>query len=176
MAKRIDFVDAAKGIAICLMVIGHSGYSGYLHQFIYAFHMPFFFLASGLFFKPTNQSGFKQNFIKSFKQLIVPYIAMYIMTIPFGLAFIYFHGGLDLTFSNIAIKPIVGMLCGVDKIQGTCSIFSNGPLWFLLALFCARMLFYCNQLAFNRLGWRGGGNNWRRSFYRFVPITPTIEY
>lgn len=157
MSKRIEFIDTAKGVAICLMVFGHSGYSGYLHQFIYAFHMPFFFLVSGLFLKLTNQSDFNQNLVKNFNQLIVPYVAMYILTIPFGLAFIYFHGGLDLSFSNIAIKPIIGMLWGVDKIQGAHSIFSNGPLWFLLALFCARILFLGNKLALIRITWKWGG-------------------
>ena len=59
---HLDWVDAVKGFAIILVVIGHSWrgiYSGgmlddalfqALDSRIYAFHMPLFFMVSGLFF------------------------------------------------------------------------------------------------------------------------------
>lgn len=51
MRERILYVDIAKFVGITLMVIGHSGLTGYLENWIYAFHMPFFFLISGMFMK-----------------------------------------------------------------------------------------------------------------------------
>lgn len=155
MTRRIDFIDAAKGIAILLVVFGHSGHSGYIRDFIYTFHVPFFFFVSGLFIKPIEWSGIKGAFVNNLRRLIVPYVAMYLLTIPFGLAFIYFKDGLELSFSNIVIKPLMGMLWGVDRLQGEYTMFTNGPLWFLVALFCARMLFCLNSLVLNKSNWGG---------------------
>lgn len=44
---RMDWVDAARGIGIVAVVIGHVWTRGALHHLAYAFHMPFFFLLSG---------------------------------------------------------------------------------------------------------------------------------
>lgn len=55
--ERKDWVDLAKGVAIMLMTLGHSGYPEIISKligvphlvrnWIYAFHMPLFFLLSG---------------------------------------------------------------------------------------------------------------------------------
>lgn len=48
--KRNEVFDLARGIAIILVVIGHSGCPEYLRNFIYLFHMPVFYTFSGYFF------------------------------------------------------------------------------------------------------------------------------
>ena len=45
--NRFEWLDMAKGIAIILMVLGHSSIPDRLSNFIFAFHMPLFFIASG---------------------------------------------------------------------------------------------------------------------------------
>lgn len=45
--QRILWLDIAKGIAIILMVLGHSNIPPVVSNFIWAFHMPLFFVASG---------------------------------------------------------------------------------------------------------------------------------
>lgn len=48
MAKnRVAWLDIAKGMAIILMVLGHTSIPETASKFIYAFHMPLFFIASG---------------------------------------------------------------------------------------------------------------------------------
>lgn len=46
--QRINWIDWAKVFAIYLVVLGHllskTGREGYILNFIYSFHMPFFFL------------------------------------------------------------------------------------------------------------------------------------
>lgn len=42
------WLDIAKGFAIILMVVGHTPIPSIASDFIYAFHMPLFFIASGL--------------------------------------------------------------------------------------------------------------------------------
>lgn len=45
--QRIEWLDVAKGIAILLMVGGHSSLPDILHRWIFSFQMPLFFMASG---------------------------------------------------------------------------------------------------------------------------------
>lgn len=45
--NRKHWIDIAKGIAIVLMVLGHTSIPDTLSRFIFAFHMPLFFMASG---------------------------------------------------------------------------------------------------------------------------------
>lgn len=47
-SQRIEWIDVAKGIAILLMVAGHTTIPKSISNFIWAFHMPLFFIASGL--------------------------------------------------------------------------------------------------------------------------------
>nr|WP_316046916.1 acyltransferase family protein [Planococcus glaciei] len=85
MAKqRLTWVDITKGFLMILVVIGH--FSGPmptefpLVKYIYWFHMPAFFLLSGLFFKPiTDNQQLKPAIQKRFMQLLVPYIFFFIV-------------------------------------------------------------------------------------------------
>ena len=62
--KRITWLDMAKGVGIVLMVAGHligalqtidnKPYFSPVYQFIASFHMPLFFIFSGILFRITN--------------------------------------------------------------------------------------------------------------------------
>ena len=67
--ERIEWVDIAKGIAIIAMIIGHGCPKRAIVSFIFSFHMPLFFILSGIVYK-TNSKGMVSKKIKS---LIVPY-------------------------------------------------------------------------------------------------------
>jgi fucose 4-O-acetylase-like acetyltransferase len=72
--NKNNYVSIAKGIAIVLMVIGHAGCPALLHDTIYSFHMPFFFIVSGMFFVPPIDRGFMKQFIKRrIKGLYIPF-------------------------------------------------------------------------------------------------------
>ena len=71
--ERSGAVDAAKAIALLFVVAGHAVTSEtMLFRFIFGFHMPFFFIASGLFFRMPNVS-FAQFAKKKAKALLIPY-------------------------------------------------------------------------------------------------------
>lgn len=61
--QRYGWIDWAKTILIYLMMVCHAGLSGLPHKFIYAFHMPAFFIISGYLFHTYNS-----------KKLIIKYI------------------------------------------------------------------------------------------------------
>lgn len=75
MKHRDQTIDIAKGIGIILMVIGHSGCPKFLHDLIYMFHMPLFFICSGYFYKNLTTGKEVATFWrKRFKGLYLPYI------------------------------------------------------------------------------------------------------
>ena len=63
--KRESWIDWAKALLIWLMVLGHAGLSGLPREFVYAFHMPAFFIISGYLYKP-------HSWIKTLKSFGVP--------------------------------------------------------------------------------------------------------
>lgn len=83
-SSRNSFLDITKGVAILLVILGHSiqygmgeGYEGYwenpLFRFIYSFHMPLFMLISGyLFWHSYQKRGGKVVVANRFKTLLYP--------------------------------------------------------------------------------------------------------
>ena len=75
--KRIEWIDALRGIGLFFVVLGHS--FGYrwdpVRLWIYSFHMPLFFFISGLTFR--DESGqFFRFVLKKAKGLLLPYAAV----------------------------------------------------------------------------------------------------
>lgn len=74
VVKRNKTIDVARGIAILLVILGHSFYTldEPLNKVILAFHMPLFFFISGLvaktanMVKMNNKWGYTFNKVKSF--------------------------------------------------------------------------------------------------------------
>lgn len=119
---RIEYIDLIKGFAILLVIMGHI-YKGDnpIKIWIDSFHMPLFFILSGLFAK--KNISFNELFIKRFKTLIIPYICfgsciMLLMFLTEG-----FSGGLK--------EYILFFITGVGR----------DALWFLPALFLTELLF-----------------------------------
>lgn len=124
--SRFDWADIAKGIGIFLMVMGHAGLPGAVHNWIYSFHMPFFFILSGFFFK-NGKYSFGEFVWRKFKTLIVPYIFFVtsIELLRYGLVAI----GLEVP----APRPVGDVVfLGRDM----------GATWFLLSLFLTEVLYY----------------------------------
>lgn len=71
--NRKQWLDIAKGIAIILMVIGHTSIPNIASNFIYAFHMPLFFIASGFTsnFKKHSPSSYMKH---KFRIIILPFL------------------------------------------------------------------------------------------------------
>ena len=59
MQNRYSHLDVAKGIGIILVFIGHLlSHDSYIGLTIYSFHMPLFFIVSGVFAKTYKDQGF----------------------------------------------------------------------------------------------------------------------
>lgn len=73
-AQRDTSFDIAKGIAIILMVIGHSGTTDYIKSFIYLFHLPAFYFISGYFFNDKYVNDKITYAKRKLNQLYKPFI------------------------------------------------------------------------------------------------------
>ncbi len=123
-------LDLLRGFGIVLMVLGHYVHFDFFKTWLYAFHMPLFFVVSGIFF-PARETEFSFfAFLKKrAKSLLIPYATC---------------GGL------IALATL--FLKGVDSASGVVLslLWDNtsseagdaGTFWFLSALFFAEVLFF----------------------------------
>lgn len=128
--KRLDWIDNAKGIGILLVVLAHLSIDENLQVAIYSFHLPLFFIISGMMLfhnQGWKKLNFKEFIIKKLKSLIYPYFTlslfMFIMIVPSTLIshnFRYF-----ITF-----------------IVDTLTFQGYSALWYLPNLFASEILFF----------------------------------
>ncbi|MGN0553258.1 MAG: acyltransferase family protein [Oscillospiraceae bacterium] len=144
-SDRIEWVDVAKGIAILLVVLGHTlswsdANEKIYRDIIYSFHMPLFFILSAVASKEIKDSKELVSKIeKSFVRLMVPVIGyVFISAI---LEIIFMHDSLDV--SSYLAKRINAIVyangVSVHVLDGV--IPSIGVVWFMVTLFLAKNLF-----------------------------------
>ena len=75
--KRITYLDMVRGIAIFLVVAGHSGLIGHEHNvWLSTFHLPAFFIVSGFLMqiKKEDEQPFGEIVVRKVKGILFPYI------------------------------------------------------------------------------------------------------
>lgn len=129
---RILWVDAAKGLGVYLVVLGHLWYvcvPEIVNQAIYAFHMPLFFILSGFVFNTGRKSGDLLGFVSTkAKRLLVP-TAMYIILF----VIIYVPLKWNELDAGESVQEIL-------FLNGKC--FYNDPCWFFITLFQIYVVMY----------------------------------
>lgn len=115
-AERDKTIDIMRGILICLVVLGHAvDAQSRIHQYIYSFHMPCFFLISGYLNVKKSAVDMKEYSKKIVRRYIQPY-------------FIYSAIFFFLTGANV--KDIVRTLLGG---RWNITVYSF-PFWFINVL------------------------------------------
>ncbi len=125
---RISWIDTAKGIGILLVILFHmpkielwaNSVSG---GTIVTSYMIFFFIMSGLFYRPFNLT-------KRIKRLMTPYLVFYLVAILLYIIKIWLKGS-QLNWEHI-MAPFAGEVGG----------YENSPIWFLLCLSHISILCY----------------------------------
>jgi fucose 4-O-acetylase-like acetyltransferase len=140
MSKRIEFLDAAKGIGILFVVLGHNpiklDYPS-ISQVIYSFHMPFFFLLSGMSF--NVEYGFIELARRRFKSLLKPFIA-YMFVVYVGALFFT-----KIDLQTIFVRILKAFYAGPNTLEWV-------PLWFLPHMFLVNLFaFAIIKFIYNRL-------------------------
>ena len=125
-SKRLTYFDMAKGLGIILVVLGHIEYiSEPLRAWISSFHMPLFFVISGLLihYKDDLSKDFSQILRKKWKSILIPYL---------WFSLLYFF----IDILNVLLHKIDLHTFWVNLIHSA-SFYGVSVLWFLPALFLA---------------------------------------
>lgn len=130
-SHRIEWIDLCKGLAICLVLLGHTLHTDISEVYIYGFHMPLFFMLSGLVLSPKKRS-FSETLIRRFNSLILPYIFFYLMTYVYWILIERHFRSFDIEWW----RPLIGLLWGGNYNS---LMIHNGILWFLPCLFLVEM-------------------------------------
>ena len=134
--NRYDWADIAKGLGIFLMVWGHSGLPAPIHNWIHSFHMPFFFIISGFFFKQGKYT-FKEYFLRKTKTILLPYVFFAICD------YLIRNGCISMGLEVAPPRSIYEMFVLGKDI---------GAAWFLLSLFFTEVLFFfISKLSNNKI-------------------------
>ena len=137
MENRDVTFDMIKGIGMLLMLIGHYIPNvDWLHQIIYSFHMPLFFIVAGYFSKPP-QNGCLQSIKKNARRLLLPFVITQILLIAWGCVLAYFKHDLN----RIIVPSLSLMWGGSDVIKSQWGLIYIGPMWFLPAMFWSKSIF-----------------------------------
>ena len=134
--KRIVWLDYGKAVAIYLVVLAHTAIYKPVESFIYTFHMPFFFFMSGYLFSFEKYPSYSLFLKKRFKQLIIPYLILNIMTYLLWF-FILRKVGDDANETVGVFSPLIAAVTVNAK-----AMVHDVPLWFLAALFLVENLYY----------------------------------
>lgn len=129
--RRLDYLDMVKGIGIFFVVLGHIEYiSTPLRVWISSFHMPLFFIVSGILMAVKNEPSldFKQSVQKKFKGIIIPYL---------WFSFAYFI----IDIANVTIIKNIDMRTFWVDLISSATFYGMSVLWFLPALFLASVGF-----------------------------------
>lgn len=122
-----NYIDVVRFIGIFLVVFGHFPFSEdavFFKNAVYTFHMPLFFIISGLLHKQEEYS--LSSFKKNISSLIIPYMLYNVLyIIPYCIA------------NNIyEIRPIFRTIINIVLVKDV----PNIPTWFFITLFSIKIL------------------------------------
>ena len=164
--SREDWIDAARGVLIFLVVLGHAYGTGshlgsdpaanvvcsQIYKVIYMFHMPAFFVLAGVTWS-AGRDGFGAYAKKKAIRLLVPYFVFGFLSIGAGVILRRFVGsvGHDGYYTADMVGGVLSEVKMLLMGRG-CSI--NSPLWFLPSMFAAEVLYYWHSKLDVVRGWK----------------------
>ena len=127
--NRLKFIDMAKGVGIILVLFGHLIYTNtYVLVWISAFHMPVFFVLSGITLRlgTKTEEDVKGRISKKARALLIPYM---------WFSVIYFVVDIgNLYLSKITMKEFINNALASITFSG------KSVMWFVTALFFSQVI------------------------------------
>lgn len=141
---RIAYFDIARGVAMLAVIVGHSSAQGIpwpIVNFCYSFDMPLFFFISGYFCRPDVRLD-ARYVAKNARALLLPYLWTSIILLALfavrGLLIPEQGGGVLELLQRWSLACLYG--AGGQFAGLPAGIIGIGALWYLLALFWAKLL------------------------------------
>lgn len=140
VSSRLEWLDVLKCLAMLLVVVGHAvpkSEEDTLGYYIYSFHMPLFFIISGMTFylqMKKRNLDFASLLKNKAKTLIVPYFILNLLTIP-----IWLINYRVLSYKDESIPMLLYAICygNAKHVSGP-----SNALWFCLTLFLTLVTFW----------------------------------
>ncbi len=126
---RLQWLDIMKGIGIILVATGHIFENDFAFNYIYSFHMPLFFFASGWVYRKKDIIGDIKN---RFITIMIPFYSFGVLEI------IYFHL-IEARVRDMTV-PLKESVTGLLLVYHDYLDF-NVHLWFLPCIFLMGILF-----------------------------------
>ncbi len=129
--SRLLWLDQARAIAMFIVVLGHNSVPT---QYIYSFHMPLFFIISGITFNPYRYEEFTGRVKDKFKKLVLPHFWMNLLTLPLWI----------VTWKIVTTSrhDLAELIKGIFYINSNVYKSPSNATWFLAVLFMVDILFY----------------------------------
>ncbi|MCR4706259.1 MAG: acyltransferase family protein [Lachnospiraceae bacterium] len=130
---RLAYMDMVKGIAIILVVLGHSPVvSDGVLTWLTSFHMPLFFILSGILFylKHSHTEDLKDYALKRFRGMMIPY---FIFSVVYIGVFYYYLARFPEVMTMAFIR---------ESYLQALSLYGISVLWFLPTIFFGELVFY----------------------------------
>lgn len=124
---RIEWMDAAKGYGILLVVFAHLGIGAIPTSYLNSFYMPLFFFLSGYVFSPKCEA--KRFLHNKTKSILLPYFAL----------------GFPMLIFEVVVNCIIGKATfsfGIDLFVKFLIQRRLWTIWYLTCLFVAINFFY----------------------------------
>ena len=135
--QRIVWLDQLKAISMYLVVLGHSIIKfkeEFIFKFIYSFHMPLFFMISGMVFRPEKYQSMMDCIKDKVIRLLYPYIMLNILILPLWY--------INMKTGMIPHDSIFKILLGIVYSNSAVLRAPSNATWFLMTLFFAEILYY----------------------------------
>ncbi|MCR5624308.1 MAG: acyltransferase [Lachnospiraceae bacterium] len=134
--KRLNYVDATKGLSILMIMMGHiTSYSNPLDDWMSSFKVSIFYIISGFllcYTQSINKRTFPQFASNLFKNLMIPYISFSIIATIFNIGRMFIE-------HDSSKKIMDNFLVHIFDF-----VFLRGihALWFLPTIFFGEIIFY----------------------------------
>lgn len=148
--KRIIWIDQLRGLAFYTVILGHMSIGKKLKDWLYSFHMPLFFMISGLNFniQKVYNTSFKDYVLRLSKKMLVPYLwlQMFSFILRYMVNILGSHKEVPVP------KYLLGILVGNNNLVGA----PSNPLYYVLLLLLAQIgLWFVVRVAKGDKTWMG---------------------
>lgn len=128
---REKYIDYSKAIGIVLVVLGHTEFI--YSNFLYQFHLPLFFLLSGLVFNEKKALDLTSYIKKKIKSLYIPFVVIETIFLILHNFFskLHLYTVQSQTKIFLSIKDIFVRFLKIISLGGGEQL--AGPLWFLIS-------------------------------------------
>ena len=134
-ARRIPWVDILRGFLMFFVIYAHTTTNQDINNYIYSFHMPAFFVVSGMTFAFNKERSILPYLKKKVLALVVPYFLLNLYVSPIW----YWTTQFGAEPSQKLWQLAVGVLLS-NKATGF--RMASNTTWFICCLFLADLFFF----------------------------------